>query len=163
MSDRRARGTTNEIERRYRVVDSESVLTGTVPTQIVQGYLSLTEHGDVRVRMTPDLATIAYNGPRFGAARLEWETVLPLDVADLMLNMCGKRVVAKARYSIADEYGQLWSVDRYQDANDGLVLAEIELESPHTHVDRPAWLGVDVTNDDRFFNRNLAVTPYRAS
>jgi CYTH domain-containing protein len=42
-----------------------------------------------------------------------------------------------------------------------LVLAEVELESEDQTVERPPWIGQDVTDDPRYFNVNLVRHPYR--
>jgi adenylate cyclase len=153
-------GTTREVERRFRVAAHDFLFAESEPAQIVQGYATITPDGDIRVRLTPSLCTIAFNGPRVGAARLEWETSVPSDVAEMLLRTCGVHVVTKLRYPIVDEVGQLWAVDRFQDANEGLILAEIEFDDRASAIHIPSWLGLEVTDDPRYFNRNLAQEPY---
>ena len=46
--------------------------------------------------------------------------------------------------------------------NAGLVIAEIELQSEDQPFSRPPWLGKEVTNDNRYYNSNLAGHPYKA-
>ena len=58
--------------------------------------------------------------------------------------------------------GQLvWEVDEFLGANAGLIVAEIELPSESTEFARPDWLGEEVTDDERYYNFNLAQRPYR--
>ncbi len=46
-------------------------------------------------------------------------------------------------------------------ANDGLVVAEVELRSAGEPVDIPDWVGDEVTADPRYYNANLVAHPYR--
>jgi adenylate cyclase len=47
----------------------------------------------------------------------------------------------------------------YRGALDGLVVAEIEFDSDEAseEFDPPAWLGREVTGDERFANQRLAL------
>jgi adenylate cyclase len=37
-------------------------------------------------------------------------------------------------------------VDEFRDDNEGLVIAEVELRNDSESLDRPPWLGVEVTS-----------------
>ena len=54
----------------------------------------------------------------------------------------------------------MWEVDEFHGVNEGLVVAECELESQDQLVDKPSWVGEDVTGDPRYFNSNLIANPY---
>lgn len=54
-----------------------------------------------------------------------------------------------------------FEVDEFYGENEGLVMAEIELENPEEPFDRPAWLGEEVTGDKRYYNSHLLCNPYR--
>ena len=74
--------------------------------------------------------------------------------------MCGN-LVEKNRYRIpAAEPGLAWEVDEYFGANAPLVTAEIELPDENTIVTLPDWIGLEVTDDHRYKNNNLAVHPF---
>lgn len=152
-----------EIERKFRVIDPDiSHFDRSDATEILQGYISVNPHRELRVRITPSGCTLTFKGPRIGSVRIEWETSIDADVAEEMLKIAGDYVVHKWRYPVIGVDGALWDVDEYIDRNDGLFIAEIELRSPD---ERFALLSgfdlMDVTEDDRFYARALAVRPYR--
>lgn len=57
--------------------------------------------------------------------------------------------------------GRFFEVDVFYGENEGLVMAEIELESPNEAFERPAWLGREVTGDRRFYNSHLLRNPFK--
>lgn len=56
--------------------------------------------------------------------------------------------------------GHLWEVDEFLGDNAGLVVAEIELDSAHEGFVWPDWLGVEVTDDARYYSLALASYPF---
>ena len=54
----------------------------------------------------------------------------------------------------------MFEVDEFYGDNEGLILAEVELESPDEPFERPAFLGREVTGDRRFYNSCMRVNPY---
>jgi adenylate cyclase len=55
----------------------------------------------------------------------------------------------------------VWEVDEFHGDNDGLVVAEIELGREDEAFECPDWVTVEVTEDARYYNSNLAVRPFR--
>jgi adenylate cyclase len=101
------------------------------------------------------------DGEEEGLVRPEFEYAVPPDEAARMLELfCGDRQVHKIRY-----YGRFrgwdWVIDRFGGANAGLVLAEVELDSPEAEVDPPDWIGRELTGDRAWSNAALARRPYR--
>jgi adenylate cyclase len=47
-----------------------------------------------------------------------------------------------------------YEVDEFYGANESLTVAEIESESET--FTKPNWLGIEVTNDNRYYNSNLS-------
>ena len=47
-------------------------------------------------------------------------------------------------------------VDEFHGRHEGLVVAEVELESAETEVDLPGFAGEEVTGDPRYYNSVLA-------
>ncbi len=77
-----------------------------------------------------------------------------------MLNdLCEKPLIEKTRYKIAYE-NLTWEVDEFHGENSGLILAEVELEDEEQSIDKPDWVGDEVTSDPRYFNSNLVASPY---
>ena len=154
-----------EIERKFVVPDFARIWAGdTEPdagsgTSIVQGYLIEKQHRSLRVRLTRDDAMLTLKGPRHVATRIEIEEPISLDLAQQLLAIAEPNVVTKIRYPLVSA-DRLWVIDRFQDRNDGLVIAEAELASPMEQLTVPSWCGHEVTDDERFYNEYLARHPY---
>lgn len=146
-----------EIERKF-LVDDPSVVDGRVGTVIRQGYLSRVKERTVRVRRMGDRAFVTIKGANVGARRGEWEYEIPAADADELLLLCEGPVLDKTRYVI-EVAGRDWEVDVFAGANAGLVMAEVELDDETAVVELPAWAGLEVTDDPRYYNSNLSKTP----
>jgi adenylate cyclase len=55
----------------------------------------------------------------------------------------------------------LWEIDEFKGDNAGLVIAEIELHDAAERFEKPDWLGVEVTHDERYINACLIKNPYK--
>ena len=87
-----------------------------------------------------------------GASRLEFEYPIPLqDANDMLEALCQSAVVEKVRYLLAHE-GHTWEVDVFEGSNEGLVVAEVELDSEGEAFTLPSWVSEEVTDDVRYFN-----------
>jgi CYTH domain-containing protein len=69
-------------------------------------------------------------------------------------------LIEKDRYRIPYG-GHTWEVDEFFGDNDGLIMAEVEVESADQVVEKPEWVGKEVSDDPRYFNANLITNPYR--
>ena len=149
-----------EIERKF-LVKSDAWRGLAEPVRIRQGYVATKDGTTVRVRVVGDKAFLTLKDHAVGLVRHEFEYPIPSDDAETILDtMCGD-LVEKNRYRIpAKEPGLVWDVDEYFGANAPLVTAEIELPDEKTVVELPEWVGLDVTNDHRYKNNNLAEHPY---
>jgi len=124
-----------------------------------QGYMVREKEKTVRIRIADDHAFITIKGESAGFSRSEYENTIPTkDAEELLISFC-KEVIVKTRYCI-DHAGKTWEVDVFAGDNDGLIVAEIELESEHEQFDLPAWIAQEVTGDNRYYNSNLSVHPY---
>jgi CYTH domain-containing protein len=126
----------------------------------VQGYLAGDGACSVRVRIADGKATLTIKAATAGAVRSEFEYPLPLEDARHMLAAFAARtLIEKTRYAI--EYkGFYWEIDEFHGANQGLIVAEIELEREDQAFEIPAWIGEEVTDDPRYYNANLARVPF---
>ena len=79
----------------------------------------------------------------------------------MLLLFCKKPLIEKTRYKI-ELKGFEWIIDEFSGDNQGLVVAEIELDSIDQSFEKPDWIGKEVTHDVRYFNSNLIETPYSA-
>ena len=149
-----------EIEKKFLVKgDSWRSLGKASPYR--QGYLSSEKERTVRVRTIEDKAYLTIKGISRGAVRSEWEYEIPYEDALTMLEqVCETPLIEKVRHKIEYE-GLIWEVDEFSGENEGLIVAEVELQSEEQTFDKPEWIGPDVTEDPRYFNANLIHYPYR--
>lgn len=148
-----------EIERKFLVTDDTWRGRGTA-TPFRQGYLSTVKERTVRVRAAGDEGTLTIKGITVGASRTEFEYPIPLEDAHVMLDeLCEQPIIEKTRH-VVDVDGTTWEIDEFAGVNEGLVVAEVELDSPDEQFTSPDWLGDEVTDDPRYFNANLIAHPY---
>jgi adenylate cyclase len=150
-----------EIERKFLVQPGwRPPATGGVHQR--QGYLSVDPDRVVRVRRTSRRAWLTIKGRGRGIVRSEFEYPIPgVDAEAMLQSLCIGAVVEKTRYRIRHG-GRVWEVDVFDGANAGLVVAEIELESPDAVPRLPHWVGEEVSSDPRYLVVNLAQHPFRA-
>lgn len=127
---------------------------------LIQGYLAGSNQATARVRIAGDIAFLTVKGRVKNLTRQEFEYEIPVADAQAMMDLCHPRVVEKTRYKIPIE-DLIWEVDEFAGQNQGLVLAEVELTSPEQSVPLPDWIGLEVSDDPRYFNSYLAVHPYK--
>ena len=77
----------------------------------------------------------------------------------MIIHFCKTTLIEKTRHYV-EHKGHTWEVDEVHGTNDGLIVAEIELESEDEKFETPNWIGEEVTQDERYYNMNLAVHPY---
>lgn len=150
-----------EIERKF-LVDTELWQAPTAGGQrLRQGYLARGGGCTVRVRAGEEEAWLTLKGPTSGISRAEFEYPIPLaDASELLETFCADAVVEKTRHNVMVE-GAHFQVDVFAGSNAGLVVAEIELETPTQPFPRPDWLGLEVSEDPRYRNSRLAQMPWR--
>jgi CYTH domain-containing protein len=148
-----------EIERKFLLKD-DSWRSSAKGTKYRQGYLNSARERIVRVRTIDDKGFLTVKGMTKGAARIEYEYEIPTFEATAMLDdLCEKPLIEKNRYKI--EYkGFIWEVDEFFGANQGLIVAEVELESEDQDYEKPIWIGEEVTGDPKYFNSNLIQHPF---
>ena len=56
--------------------------------------------------------------------------------------------------------GSIWEIDEFHGVNEGLVVAEVELEDADQVIRTPEWIGDEVTGDPRYYNANLIAHPF---
>ncbi len=150
-----------EIERKFLVANGSWRQAADQGVKIVQGYLVNVNECSVRVRIrSTGVCTLTTKLPHSGFSRNEFEHTIEQDVARDLMGRCGDAVVDKVRYKIEIE-GLVWEIDEFNGLNEGLTLAEVELESEDQPFTRPAWLGEEVTGTARYQNSMLARHPYR--
>ena len=69
-------------------------------------------------------------------------------------------MIEKDRFHIQYK-GQLWEVDVFYGDNEGLIVAEAELDSENQLLELPTWIKEEVSHDPRYFNSNLQLHPFK--
>lgn len=151
-----------EIERKFLVISNDFITESFYQSRIVQGYLSSVPERTVRVRIKGEkgFLTVKGKGNESGMSRLEWEKEIQLNEAEMLLSICEKGVIDKIRYEVR-KGNHVFEVDVFSDENDGLIIAEIELNSESETFEKPDWLGEEVTNDEKYYNAYLSRNPYK--
>ena len=149
-----------EIERKF-LVSGEFRQDSPESYRIMQGYICSDPDRTVRVRVRGDkgFLTIKGRGSEDGLSRYEWEKEIPVTEAVELMARCGSGVIDKTRYLVP--FGKhTYEVDVFHGANEGLVLAEIELAEEQETFEKPSWLGEEVTGDPRYYNSMLSLHPF---
>jgi adenylate cyclase len=143
-----------EIERKFLVEGDSWRDEATSAEPIDQGYLR-SDDATVRVRTIGERGFITLKGRTSGVTRSEFEYEIPFEDAVKMLDeFCGDRRLTKTRHTVFVGDHE-WVVDVFHGRHDGLVLAEIELDSEDESFDMPDWVGPEVSGDPAYYNANL--------
>jgi len=150
-----------EIERKFRLVNDTWRGQIRDSTLLRQGYLANTRKASVRVRLAGSDGWLSVKAMTPGRARAEYEVVIPADDAAQMLDtLCEGPLIEKWRHIVVHA-GNEWEIDEFLGDNAGLVIAELEIESEQAVFASPAWLGAEVTHDERYYNFRLSERPWR--
>jgi adenylate cyclase len=144
-----------ETERKF-LVKGEFMQLSVRETEIEQYYLTKDHEKTIRLRIADETAYLTVKGrPAPGMiGRDEWEFEIPLSDAKEMIKLCLPGTIVKTRYHIpAGKH--VYEVDVFHSKNEGLILAEIELENEDEYFEKPEWLGAEVTGDPAYYNSNL--------
>ena len=150
-----------EIERKFLVNGSFKDVAYS-HSHIMQGYICQGHGHTVRVRLRDDRGYLTIKGPSQdgGLSRYEFETeVSRQDALDLM-KLCQNGFIDKTRYLVKSG-SHVFEVDEFHGDNDGLIMAEVELDSTDETFDTPDFIGREVTGDHRFYNSHLLNYPFK--
>lgn len=149
-----------EIEKKFLLLN-DSWREKATGVSYLQGYLANEAGLTVRVRIAGPRAYLTVKGPSQGAGRLEYEYQIPVEDAESMLrSLCRKSLIEKTRYTL-DHGGFTWEIDVFHGDNQGLTVAEIELETEDQEFAKPPWVGDEVTGDSRYYNARLVDHPFK--
>ncbi len=151
-----------EIERKFLVKSDAFKAESVKEMRITQGYLSSVPERTVRVRIKggKGFMTIKGIGNASGASRYEWEKEISVEETNELLEICEPGVIDKTRFNVKSGE-HTFEVDEFYGENDGLVVAEVELEKEDEAFEKPEWLGEEVTGDVKYFNSMLMKNPYK--
>ena len=151
-----------EIEKKFLVTGEQFKQDAEKQVRIVQGYLSTVPERTVRIRIKGDTGylTIKGKGNESGATRYEWEKEISVSDAEELLKLSEGGVIDKTRFLVKS--GQhTYEVDEFYGDNQGLIVAEVELEDEAEAFDKPQWIAEEVTGQDKYYNAMLMLNPYK--
>ncbi len=149
-----------EIERKF-LVKSDAYKQLAAPSHFQQGYLSTEPERTIRIRVANEKGFLTIKGKNESISRVEYEYEIPVAEAKEMLSKLAlPTIIEKNRYRI--EYkGKIWEVDEFLGENEGLTIAEIELDSPDEQFNIPSWIGKEVSYDIKYYNSYLSEHPFK--
>ena len=129
--------------------------------KIKQGYIVSDEKKVIRVREKGDDYFITIKGNKIGISRFEFEYKIPKsDALELFENFCEMGSIKKTRHYVK-HHDHTWEIDEFHADNQGLIVAEIELNTENEEFDIPGWVSEEVTTDPKYYNMNLTINPYK--
>jgi adenylate cyclase len=148
-----------EIERSFLVAHDPPEAPERVE-HIEQGYLAIDRDGtEVRVRRRDAEFTLTVKSPDGGRTRLEEELSLDAERFERLWPLTEGRRLDKDRHLLSLPDGLTAELDVYGGSLAGLRVVEVEFGSARAGDDfePPGWFGLEVTDDGRYRNRELAV------
>ena len=151
-----------EIERKFLLRPGMTLPSSDHVENIRQCYLVSDDALVVRVRIIDEeraILGIKIAHEETLSVRTEYEYEIPIEEALEMMSVASTTPIVKQRHVI--EMGERkWEVDFFEEENEGLIVAEVELPSLETSLPLPEWIGREVTDDKRYTNGSLARHPY---
>ena len=150
-----------EIERKFMVRGNDYKSLAYASDRIKQGYICSGHGRTVRVRLRGGRGYLTIKGPSLdgGLSRYEFEKEISVEEAEQLFRLCEPGIIDKTRFLVKCG-NHTFEVDEFYGENEGLVMAEVELQSPDEPFERPAFLGLEVTGDRRFYNGHLRQQPF---
>ena len=150
-----------EIERKFLVrKDKDFKSLAFSSSRIKQGYIAA-KGATVRVRVRDDRGYLTIKEPSRdgGLKRYEFEKEITLEEAEHLFQLCEPGIIDKTRYLVKSGK-HTFEVDEFYGLNEGLVMAEVELSSEDEAFEKPDFIGLEVTGDHRFYNKNMRKFPF---
>ncbi|HHT00708.1 MAG TPA: CYTH domain-containing protein [Thiomicrospira sp.] len=153
-----------EIERKFLLKNSEWKKLAHKQTRFAQGYLNdisdKSAKSSVRVRIEGEKANMNIKSLEIGLSRDEYEYDIPLEEGKKILEtLAVGPVIEKIRYLVKVDT-HIWEIDEFFGDNQGLVVAEVEMNNELEEFEIPNWAGREVTEEVRFYNINLSKYPF---
>ena len=148
-----------EIERKFLI---KYIPTNRVKysQSIKQGYIVNDSHKVIRIRKKEDQYFLTIKGNTIGLSRSEFEYSIPKnDAENLFDQFCLSGTIEKTRHYVQNK-NHLWEIDEFHGRNDGLIVAEIELNSEDETFQIPDWVDKEVTSEKKYYNMNLLKNPF---
>lgn len=150
-----------EIERKFLVKSDAYKIASFHNSRITQGYITNSPTATVRIRIREDKGFITIKGKsnESGTTREEWEKEISLEDAKGLMQLCTVGMIDKIRYQVkVKDY--MYEVDEFFGDNEGLIIAEVELKHEDEDIEKPDWIGKEVTGDAKYYNAMLVKHPF---
>ena len=150
-----------EIERKFLVKNDSYKAMAYSASRIAQGYICSSRGRTVRVRIRDEKGYLTIKGPADseGLGRYEWEKEIPMQEAQELMRLCEPGMIDKTRYLVKSGK-HVFEVDEFYGENEGLTVAEVELESADESYEKPDFIGEEVTGDVKYYNSFLMKNPF---
>lgn len=137
-----------------------------IPKQDSQEILKLCEKNNyytnenqiLRIRQKNENAFLTLKGKKNGISQPEYEYEINIKEAKKLLTFCSK-IIEKNRFEIFIN-NKKWELDFFKKENEGLNIAEIELEHENEEIIIPKWIIQEVSYNRKFSNANLSQHPF---
>ena len=150
-----------EIERKYLVTNDTWQQNADEGIYMIQGYMSSNDKSSVRIRANGDTANLNIKSKTIGAQRSEYDYAIPVaEAMEILETLCDKPFIVKTRYHVGFR-DKTWEIDVFAGENQGLIVAEVELNSVNENFSLPDWVGKEVTKESRYYNICLISNPYK--
>ena len=151
-----------EIERKFLVKSDAFKSEAFKNTRIKQGFLNTHKDRTVRVRLKDDKGFLTVKGisSNNGLSRFEWEKEISKTDAEALLKLCEPTIIDKVRYEVKVKK-HTFEIDEFFGENEGLIIAEIELDSENEPFEKPDWLGEEVTGNIKYYNSQISNNPFK--
>ncbi len=150
-----------EIERKFLVQNERWRQLAAAGIRYVQGYLANNQRCSVRVRVAGAQAWLNIKSADLGISRIEFDYAVPAaEAKEILACLCERPLIEKTRYRVLHA-GREWEIDVFEGENQGLIIAEIELNAVNEGFEKPDWVGKDVSHDRRYYNVCLVKHPYK--
>ena len=147
-----------EIERKFLILRRPDEKPDRIH-KIRQGYIARENGNTVRVREKDGEFILSIKTKNTGGGRNELEYGITAQEGEVLFASIAHPAIIKTRevYEIGNH---AWELDIFDGANKGLIIAEVELGSVNENVSLPDWIGPEVTELSKFYNANIATTPF---
>lgn len=143
-----------EIERKFLVKDDSWRNMVIKSIRLQQGYICYNPEHTVRVRIQDKQASLTVKGKGFKHPEINLSIKLA-DAQQLLEVFCNNRIIIKTRNIVIFE-NKTWEIDLFEQPQNGLILAEVELKTVDEQILLPPWLGEEVTGNHKYSNSHIA-------
>ena len=151
-----------EIERKFLVKNEDFKKEAYQSFHIKQGYLNSHPERTTRIRIKENKAFMTVKGKssESGLSRFEWEKEIDLKDAEALLQLCEPGKIEKTRFLVKSG-NHIFEVDEFYGENEGLIVAEVEMNSESDQILLPDWLANEVTGEQKYYNSALTQKPFK--